>query len=124
MLVGDKGILFSPNDYGAAFRITPEALVEGKNTTKPEQLPINGKGDGGQKAEWVDAIKAGKPEVALANFEYGAMLTAAFLLGNVAIRTGKPFEFDGTTLEAKGCPEAAGFIKGEYRKGWDLLGKA
>ena len=24
ILVGDKGILFSPNDYGAKFRLTPE----------------------------------------------------------------------------------------------------
>ena len=49
------------------------------------------------------------------------MLTAAFLLGNVAIRTGKAFAFDGETLTAKGSPEAAQYIKAEYRKGWDLL---
>ena len=49
------------------------------------------------------------------------MLTAAFLLGNVAIRTGKAFDFDGETRHAKDCPEAAKFIHYEYRKGWDLI---
>ena len=50
------------------------------------------------------------------------MLAAAFLLGNVAIRTGKPFDFDGEKLTAS-IPEAAQYIKREYRKGWDMLEK-
>ena len=120
LLVGSKGILFSPNDYGAQFRITPGELAEGLNTTKPETLPVNGGYDQGQKKEWVDAIRAGDPKLALSNFDYAAYLTAAFLLGNVAIRAGKGFEFDGQTLEAKGCPEAARYIKQEARKGWEL----
>ncbi len=121
ILVGDKGILYSPNDYGAAFRITPAALTEGMNVTKPESLPINGGGDQGQKNEWVAAIKANDPKKALSNFDYASYLAAAFLLGNVAIRTGKGFQFDGETLECKGAPEAAKYIKTEYRKGWDML---
>ena len=126
LLVGSKGILYSPNDYGAEYRITPEALAEGKDLKKPEKLAAyTGNNDSNQKKEWVDAIKAGKPQMALSNFDYSAMLTAAFLLGNVAVRTGKAFEFNGETLEAKGCPEAAHYIKAEYRKGWDMLeGKA
>ena len=124
LLVGEKGLLFSPDDYGSAFRITPGTLAEGMNTTKPERLPTNGKGDQGQKDEWVQAIQANKPEMALSNFDYSAMLTAAFLLGNVAIRTGKPFEFDAETCSAKDNPAANALIKTEYRKGWDMLEKA
>ena len=120
MLVGSKGILFSPNDYGAAFRITPGELAEGVNLTKPEKLPINGGGDQGHKKEWVEAIKANDPKKALSNFDYAAVLAGTFLLGNVAIRTGKDFEFDGETLETKGCPEAQEFIKIKPRKGWEL----
>ena len=33
--------------------------------------------------------------LALSNFDYAGLLTAAFLLGNVAVRTGKPFTWDG-----------------------------
>ena len=76
--------------------------------------------DPNHKREWVEAIKAGKPEVALSNFEYASMLTAAFLLGNAAIRSGKAFDFDTDKLHASD-PAAQKYIKGEYRKGWDLL---
>jgi predicted dehydrogenase len=119
LLVGDKGILFSPNDYGAAFRIIG-VDTEGMNLTKPEKLPINGRGDQGMKSEWVEAIKSGKPEVALSNFDYAGMLTEAVLLGNVAIRTKKKLEFNASTLACANCKEAAQYIKREYRKGWEL----
>ncbi len=121
ILVGDKGILFSPSDYGSTFRVTPGELTEGMQTKKPEKLPVNGGEDQGHKKEWFEAIKAGDPKKALSNFDYASYLTAAFLLGNVAIRTGKGFDFDGDTLECKGCPEAAKYIKAEYRKGYDML---
>lgn len=121
ILIGDKGILYSPNDYGASFRITPDGLTDGMQTKKPEKLAVNGGGDAGHKREWVEAIKANDPKKAYSNFDYASYLTAAFLLGNVAIRTGKGFDFNGETLECKGCPEAAKFIKAEYRKGWDML---
>ena len=85
-------------------------------------MPVNNGGDLGQKKEWVEAILAGKPEKALSNFDYAGLLTAAFLLGNVAIRVGRPFAWDGEACKATDCPEAAKFLRREYRKGWDLIG--
>ena len=120
ILVGSKGILFSPDDYGAAFRITPNALTEGKNLKTPETLPINGKGDQGMKNEWVEAIKAGKPEIAYSNFDIASLLTEAFLLGNVAIKTGKTLEWDGPGLKITNVPEANALIQTEYRRGWEV----
>ncbi len=119
ILVGSKGIAYSPNDYGANVFFSTGKKADG--STKPETMPINGKGDQGQKNEWVEAIKAGKPELALSNFDYAGLLTAAFLLGNVAIRTGKPFDFDGEKCQAS-IKEAGPFIRRTYRKGWDLIG--
>ena len=122
ILVGSKGILFSPNDYGAAFRITPDELAKGKNLTKPEKLPIlEGDNDPNQKKEWVQAIKAGKPEIAYSNFDYASLLTENFLLGNVAVRTGKGFAWDGPKMLATGNDQAMQYIKTEFRKGWDVL---
>ena len=120
ILVGDKGILYSPNDYGARYRILPDSLAEGKDLYTPETLPINGKGDQGQKNEWVEAIKAGKPELAYSNFDYASLLTEAFLLGNVAIRTGKKLEWDGPGLKVTNYPEANQYIQTEYRRGWEV----
>jgi predicted dehydrogenase len=118
ILVGEKGIAYSPNDYGAEVHFSTGGTASGK----PESLPSNDQGDFGQKREWVDAIKAGKPELALSNFDYAGLLTAAFLLGNVAIRTGKPFTWDGEKCQTTDLPEAMKYIRREYRKGWDLIG--
>jgi len=119
ILVGEKGIAYSPNDYGSDVYFSNGERADGN---KLENLPSNNGGDTGQKKEWVDAIKAGKPELALSNFDYSGLLTAAFLLGNVAIRTGKPFAWDGEACKASDLPEAEKFIRREYRKGWDLIG--
>jgi predicted dehydrogenase len=122
IIIGEKGMIYSPNDYGAEFFIGPKGQFEGLNTKTPEKLPINNKGDQGQKNEWVEAIRAGKPETALANFEYGSMLTESFLLGNIAIRTQSAFEYDGATGTIPGNPAAAKLLANPYRRGWDLLG--
>src|SRR5262249_35982739 len=85
LLGGDKGILFSPNDYGESYRLLPEDQF--KDYKAPEKtLPRNGRHDLGMKEEWVRAIMANKPEIALSNFDYAGLLTETILLGNVAMR--------------------------------------
>jgi predicted dehydrogenase len=119
-LVGEKGMLFSPDDYGArAYLITDDGMKEVKG--KPQRLPSNNGGDFGQKKEWVDAIKAGKPTVALSNFGYAGMLTETVLLGNVAIRmTGQKLEWNGPSLEFTNNPDATKLVSKHYRSGWEL----
>jgi len=114
-LIGEKAVLFSPDDYGAKSFLVTEAGVE-KLTGKLEKLPNNGGGDQGMKSEWAAAIRGGP--AALSNFDYAGMLTETILLGNVAIRVGKKLEWDGPNMKATNCPEADQYIKTEYRKGW------
>ena len=52
ILVGDRGTLFSPNDYGAQYTLVGEGVNEAAKEV-PESLPRNGRGDGGMKQEWV-----------------------------------------------------------------------
>ena len=119
IVVGSKGFAYSPDDYGANVFFSTGKKADG--STKPETFRVNNKSDQGQKDEWVEAIKAGKPELALSNFDYAGLLTAAFLLGNVAVRTGKPFNWDGEKCMAD-IKEAAPYVRRTYRKGWDLIG--
>jgi predicted dehydrogenase len=119
ILVGDAGILFSPNDYGASYRLIGDG-VEEKAKGVPQTLPRNGRGDGGMKQEWVRAIRENKPDIAMSNFDYSGPLTETVLLGNVAIRTGKKLEFDGEKCEITNCPEAAHYMRRQYRKGWEV----
>jgi predicted dehydrogenase len=121
LLVGAKGVLLSPNDYGAQQKLLPVKQFEGYRPPEPT-LPRHtaGRTDENHKAEWVRAIRAGKPELALSNFAYAAVLTEAMLLGNVAVRTGKAIEYDPVAGRVTNCSEAAAFVQPEYRKGWTL----
>src|SRR5262249_17974880 len=94
LLVGERGILLSPNDYGGSYRLSVEGMDDAAKKVK-ESLPRNGKGDQGMKDEWVRAIMEGKPEIAMSNFSYAGMLTETILLGNVAMRAGKKLNWDG-----------------------------
>jgi predicted dehydrogenase len=117
LLVGDKGTLYSPNDYGASFKLFPEADFNGYQPPAP-WITRNGKGDQGMKDEWVEMIKGGRP--AFSNFDYASLLTETILLGNVAMQAGKKIEWDGANLRSPNCPEAAQFVTKEYRQGWSI----
>jgi predicted dehydrogenase len=117
LLVGDKGVLFSPNDYGEEYKLLPEKDFEGYKGPK-ESLPRNGGGDEGMKREWARAIRGGPP--AMSNFDYAGVLTEAILLGNVAMRVGKKIEWDGEKLRVTNVKEANHLINPPYRKGWKL----
>jgi predicted dehydrogenase len=120
LIVGDKAALFSPDDYGAAFRIFPEddfKDYKGPPETIP-RLDMKGGTDQVHHQEWIRAIKqGGKP---YSSFDYAALLTETILLGNIALRTGKKLDWDGPNMKAKNCPEAEQFIRREYRKGYTL----
>ncbi|HEY2159268.1 MAG TPA: gfo/Idh/MocA family oxidoreductase, partial [Isosphaeraceae bacterium] len=63
---------------------------------------------------------ANKPELAYSNFDIASLLTEAFLLGNVAIKTGKRLEWDGPSLKVTNVPEANRLIQTQYRRGWEV----
>ena len=70
--------------------------------------------------EWLDAIKGGKPATCSFDGGYSGRISEIGLLGNVAVRTGKPIEWDAKHMRANGLPEADRFLHAEYRKGWEL----
>lgn len=73
----------------------------------------------GQHQEWITACKSSGGTTC--NFEYGGQLTETSLLGNVSYRVGeKCLDWDSDALVARNCPEAAQFIKREYRPGWEI----
>ncbi len=126
VLIGDKGKIFSPDDYGARFFIKMKGekeLVDGKNSEAvkaiPQTIPRNafqGDADARQHLEWIAACKGGPTPYS--NFDIAAYLTEIILLGCVALRTGKKLEWDGPNMKATNAPEAAQFVKRDYRKGW------
>jgi predicted dehydrogenase len=124
ILVGDKGVLFSPSDYGAQFRLTPEKDFAGIQTTKPEKATagVDRDEDEYMKKEWTEAIRADKPALAASNFDYAGRLTETMLMGNIAVRfAGKKLEWDAAKLRFTNSDAATKLVSKEYRKGWDFL---
>jgi len=72
----------------------------------------------GHYAEWIAACKGGPP--AGSNFNHAGPLTEMVLLGNVALRAGRRIEWDAEKLRVSNLPEAARFVRREYRTGWAL----
>ena len=128
VLIGDKGKLFSPDDYGARFFLKMKGdkeLSEGKNHDAvkaiPQRITLNafqGDADRRQHLEWIAGCKGGPTPYS--NFDVAAYLTEIILLGCVALRTGKKLEWDGPNMRATNAPEAAQFVKRVNRKGWSI----
>jgi hypothetical protein len=122
LLVGSRWTMYSPNDYGATQVLWPKH--EYKDLKVPERsLPRIAGGDDedqNHKREWVAAIRAGKPQMALSNFDYSATLTEAMLLGNVAVRSGETVDYDPTTGQITGSSKAAHYLKPFFRTGWEI----
>lgn len=119
LIVAEKATLYSPDDYGAQ----RDLLGEGAKDIKMPEKTLKRRGgnnDEQQKREWVEAIKAGDPKLALSNFDYAALLTEAILLGNAAMRAGKKLEYDGEKGRFTNASDADKYLSREYRTGWKL----
>jgi predicted dehydrogenase len=120
LIVGEKGTMYSPADYGERWVLLPKKQFEGFQNPKPTlSRHQSSDDDRNQKAEWVEAIKGGPK--ALSNFDYAGMLAETVLLGNVAIRQqGKKLEWDGPDMKIKNDSTANQQLKREYRQPWTL----
>jgi predicted dehydrogenase len=117
LLVGDEGRLYSPGDSGDQQQLEVKGQVKTPERTI-ERLGNEVGPDQNQKREWIRGIQGGaKP---LSNFDYASVLTEAMLLGNVAVRMGKPIEYDGTRGVVTNLPDAANFIAIPPRKRWEF----
>ena len=111
LIVGDKGKLFSNDDYGEHYKLY-DGATEPKVTFKKSP---------GHVQEWVNSMR-GK-EAASSDFtNHAGPLTETVLLGNLSVWCGKRVEWDAENMKAKGMPELDAIIKPKYRKGYSLEG--
>ena len=130
LIIGDKGKVFSPDDYGSTFylmRSDEKKFAKGSEHEACKAVPITimrneGKegDDHRQKAEWFRMMRGGAP--AYSNFDIAAYLTEIILLGCVAMRVGvgRKLDWDGPRMRARNTRDADQYVKREYRKGWTL----
>ncbi|MGC8744247.1 MAG: Gfo/Idh/MocA family protein [Verrucomicrobiia bacterium] len=125
LLIGDKGKIFSPDDYGSQFYIVlkgEEGYKSGNDHEACKAVPQSIPRSPGHNQEWFDMIKDRK-KVAYSNFEIAGYLTEIILLGCVALRVGvgKKMEWDGPKMLSPNQKAAAQYVKRTYRSGWSLL---
>ena len=115
LIIGDEGKILTSGAYYKSVRLIPETRMK---EFLPNRPPKTIKRSPGHMVEFIDACKGG-PEPP-ANFEYSAGLTEMVHLGNLAIRSGQPIEWDPEAMRVTNVPEANRFVRREYRKGWEL----
>jgi len=118
--IGADGVLYNQGDQASNLTILPEERSKQFLASPPEKTMERSPTPGDPQREWSFAIKQGKEFAFMSNFDYAVPLTELCLLGDLAIRTGLPIEWDQKKFEAVGNPEANKLIKrASYRKGWE-----
>jgi len=111
LLRGDSGVIYSPGDYSESPRLLPDSLMA--STRRPPRLfPRVPKAN--PHLEWLQAIRGG-PVPGSNWVDHAADLTEFTLLGNLAIRLGKPIDWDPIAGRCIGLPEADALIHKNYR---------
>jgi len=128
LMVGDKGLLFAPDDYGARFFIKlwdeDELVPAGQHPAVadiPRTLPRNPfKGGAGERhaSEWIAACKG--EGTCYSNFEVASSLTELILLGCVSLHSDKRLKWNPAKMRMDNAPELEPFIRPAYREGWTL----
>ena len=122
LVIGEKGKLFSPDDYGTKFFLAMNGqseYVAGEKHEACKDVPQIIPRSPGHMLEWFRMMKEGVP--AYSNFDIAAYLAEVILLGCVALRVGegRRMEWDGPNMRSPNLPEAAQFVKRENRHGWE-----
>ena len=117
LIIGDKGKLYTPRDYGTRGVIVAGVKVEAPYPKSP-----------GHFEEFVRAIRTNNAEPAMSNFpDYSGPLTETILLGNLAVwaagTSGEKgrIEWDAKKLHAKNASsDINDIIRPRYRSGYSI----
>ena len=123
LIIGEKGKVFSPDDYGAKFFVSmkgKDEFVASEASEACKDVPQTIPRSPGHMKEWFEMIRNGTPSYS--NFDIAAYLAEVILLGCVALRVGegRRMEWDGPNMKSPNVPEAAKFVKRNNRKGWEV----
>lgn len=110
---GDKGVLIDTDDYNAAPRLLPEERMKAFTDRPKRTLPRVPKSN--PHLEWIAACKGEGPAPGSNFVDHAVDLTEFCLLGNVAIRSGQPIQWDAAHMTCSNLPSADRFVRKAYR---------
>jgi predicted dehydrogenase len=112
IFIGTKGYLTADN-YGGNIRLLPKARHDAYKL--PPQVLTRSPG---HYADWIRACKGGEP--ACSNFSVAAPFAEIVQLGALALRFEQKLEWDSPKMRFTNSPEANGYLKPKFRKGWEV----
>jgi len=115
IFVGEQDVMLTNYNGGAKFR---SGRTAADFNSVPETLPKCPDWDRCHYREWIEACKGGPK--ALSDFEVAGPMTEIVLLGNVAVRSGRPITWDRTRMQVLNDPEANRWVHQEDRRGWRI----
>jgi predicted dehydrogenase len=114
LLIGEKGIIIHGSHGAGGFEV--RLFDKSQQVETPPQLIERTKG---HHADWLEAIKTGKPSSA--NFNYGGPLTETVLLGTAAtLFRNQELLWDSNSMRVTNFEPANAVIKPEFRSGWNI----
>ncbi len=132
LVIGTKGVVFSPDDYGAKYDLVlgdKVVIQDGEvvgDYKLPEQsiprIPHRAGNDERQKWEFVKSITGEYEAGTTSNFGYAGRLTETMLVGILALRgeVGERYEWDAKQLKCTNNEALNQYVHREYRDGWTL----
>lgn len=124
LILGSKGAVFSPDDYGAKYYLLPEEDFVDFQTPEPTiaRIPYKGGGDQRHKWEFVQTCKGLYEPGTFSGFDIAGRLTETILVGNLAMRAGEGqrIQWNAKDLVSPNVESVNQFISREYRDGWNL----
>jgi hypothetical protein len=120
VIVGEKGKLFSPGDYGGDAANTGFVFGNEFKNQREYARGVEYVRSPGHFVEFANAIKG--EGAAVSNFpDYSGPLSETILLGNLALLAGKKVEWDAAMMVAKDAsPEVAELVRHQYQNGYSL----
>ena len=113
LYVGDRGKIMHQS-HGGMPSLIPLSRMRGFQ--QPDKTLPRIKGS--HEKNWLDACKGGAR--ACSHFDYSGPLTELVLLGNLAIRTEGPLQWDGPRMRVTNNEAANQYVQRPYRQGWTL----
>ena len=124
LIVGSKYRMYSPNDYGArqvALAHRGLSRSQGSRAHTAAASSAAGDIDANQKREWVEAIRAGKPSLALSNFDYAATPDRVDAAGQCGGPVGPGLRLQSRNRrDRQSVPRRRSILKPYIRKGWEI----
>jgi hypothetical protein len=120
MFIGEQGVLCSGAwGTGGILKLKGEPRFRGvldHEAAKPLPMSVPRRKGQNHMEEWLDACRGNG--TTFQGFDTAAMIAEIATVGIVALRLGRPIEWDSDNLKVKGVPEAEPLVMREPRRQW------